>query len=380
MEGPRGTRIEEKESLKKCVGTVFRPTLWDEYPQLFSDDNLENCRVMVHNGQVVTHIGMLVRDASLLGCTIRACNIGGVGTLPEFRKMGLATQTFADACAKARRDGCDIMIVSGDRNLYRMAGCRKVGRDFDYVITREDVRRMGDGFSPCCATVSLESAADKDQALIPALYQREPVRFIRPREDYQRAMRCRFVMNRPSDFWLIKHGGSVVAYVIFNRPQPTDKQTRLAEYAGSRCALVGALPLILAHYKLERLSVHVLGTDTGLQALLNERHIAATPTHGSGTVRIVNFPQLMERMRPHLAESLGSEVAYRLLFAEEADRFIIASANERAEIKDRGDVVRLLFGTPDNSDAGIIPEDHPVMRALRPALPFPALWYGISYV
>jgi hypothetical protein len=372
--------MAEKESLKKCVGTVFRPSLWDEYPQLFNDDNLENCRVMIHEGQVVTHIGMLIRDASLLGCTIRACNIGGVGTLPEFRKMGLATQTFADSCAKAKRDGCDIMIISGDRNLYRLAGCRKVGRDFDYLITGADVGRLGDGFSPCRAPVTIEQAGDKDQELISSLYQREPVRFIRPREDYRRAMQCRFVMNRPSDFWLIGLGGAVVAYAILNRPQPTDKQTRLAEYAGLRCAVVGALPLIFAHYKIEKLSVHVLGRDTGVQALLNERGIAATPAPGSGTVRIVNFPQLMERMRPHLAEALGSDIARRLSFAEEGDRYIFMFGSDRAEIKDRGDVVRLLFGTPDNSDAGILPEDNPVLRALRPALPFPALWYGISYV
>jgi len=376
MEGPRGTRMAEKESLKKCVGTVFRPSLWDEYPQLFNDDNLENCRVMIHEGQVVTHIGMLIRDASLLGCTTRACNIGGVGTLPDFRKRGLATQTFTDACAKARRDGCDIMIISGDRNLYRMAGCRKVGRDADYLVTAALAERFG----PCGASVTMEQAAEKDIEAISRLYQREPVRFIRPREDYRRAMQCRFVMNRPSDFWLIRLGGAVVAYAIFNRPQPTDKQTRLAEYAGLRCAVVGALPLILAHYKIEKLTVHVLGSDTGLQALLNERGIAATPGPGSGTVRIVNFPQLMERMRPYLAEALGSEMARRLSFAEESDRFLFMFGSDRAEIKNPGDLVRLLFGTPDNSDAGIIREDHPVMRALRPALPFPALWYGISYV
>jgi len=47
--------------------------------------------------------------------------------------------------------------------------------------------------------------------------------------------------------------------------------------------------------------------------------------------------------------------------------------NDRAEIKDRGDVVRLLFGTRTISDAASSPGGTiPVMRALGPALPFPA--------
>lgn len=381
MEGPRGTRPEEKESLKRCVGIVFRPTLWDEYPQLFNDDNLENCRVMVHDGQVVTHIGMLERDASILGCRIRACNIGGVGTLPEYRKRGLATQTFADACAKARRDGCDIMIVSGDRNLYRMAGCRRVGRDVEYTITPADIQRCGDAFNPHRERVTLEPAEVKDIEMMLRLYQREPVRFIRYREDYERAMQCRFVMNRLSDFWLIKSEGRVLAYAIFNRPLPTDKQTRLAEYAGDRCAVVGALPQIMAHYNLDKLTIHVLGCDAVLQALMAQRGITGAIAPASGTVRVANFPQLMERMRPYLEETLGLATARQFSFVEEEDeRFIFIYGQERARIVNRGDVTKFLFGAPDNSDLGLLPEDNPIVRALRPALPIPGLWYGISYV
>jgi GNAT superfamily N-acetyltransferase len=381
MDGPRGTRPEEKESLRACVAKVFRPTLWQEYPQLFNDDNLENCRVMVHDRQVVSHIGMLIRDASLLGCRIRVCNVGGVGTLPEFRKLGLATQTFADACAKAKADGCDLMIVSGDRNLYRMAGCRRVGREMHYSVTPQDFARLGESFNPCRSPVTIVPAAEKDQETMLRLCQREPVRFIRRREDYQRAMECAFVMNRPSDFWLIREGANVAAYMIVNRPAPNARDARVAEYAGARCAVIGALPLILSHYKLDKLHLHVSGSDTTAQALLGERGLAGAPGPGSGTVRVANFVQFMDRMRPYLEETLGRPVARRLSFAEEeGDRFRLRYDSECATIPNRGDVARFLFGQPDRSDEAILPADHPVVKALRPALPFPALWYGISYV
>ena len=66
MEGPRGARIEEAESLKELVGLVFRKTLWEEYPQLFHDGNLKNCRVVVEDGKVVSHIGMTEQMASII--------------------------------------------------------------------------------------------------------------------------------------------------------------------------------------------------------------------------------------------------------------------------------------------------------------------------
>jgi hypothetical protein len=273
------------------------------------------------------------------------------------------------------------MIVSGDRNLYRMAGCRRVGRDVEYTLTPADVSRLGEGFNPCRAAVRIEPAQEKDQDLMLRLYQREPVRFLRRREDYRRAMQCGFVMNRPSGFWLVRRGAEAVAYIIFNVPRPDDKQTRIAEYAGSRTAVVGALPLILSHYGLQKLTLHVHGTDIVLRALMDERGVAASPAPGSGSVRMTNFPQFMERMRPYLEETLGLQEAGKLSFAEEPDeRFILDCGGERVMIPNRGDVSRFLFGQPDRSDEALLPADHPVVRALRPALPMPTLWYGISYV
>ena len=47
---------------------------------------------------------------------------------------------------------------------------------------------------------------------------------------------------------------------------------------------------------------------------------------------------------------------------------------------DRRGCDQIALPAPDNSDQGALPGDDLVACVLRPALPFPALWYGISYV
>ncbi|HLJ56386.1 MAG TPA: GNAT family N-acetyltransferase, partial [Chthonomonadaceae bacterium] len=139
MDGPRGVCEQDMASLRALTGIVMRPELVDQYPQLFNPANYENLRVCADGEKLVAHVGMTQRNAILYDCRIRTACIGGVCTLPEYRKQGLASACFDDALRKARAEGVDLMIVSGDRNLYRMRGCVHVGGDTEYEIGRHAV-------------------------------------------------------------------------------------------------------------------------------------------------------------------------------------------------------------------------------------------------
>src|SRR5690348_8886220 len=132
MDGPRGARKEDLPSLRALTDLVMREGLVDQYVQLFNEDNYENLRICVEDGKCVSHVGMTEQGAVLLGCPIHAACIGGVCTHPDYRKRGFASASFDDAARKAREDGIDLMIVSGDRNLYRMRGCVHVGSDLAF--------------------------------------------------------------------------------------------------------------------------------------------------------------------------------------------------------------------------------------------------------
>src|SRR5919199_254971 len=195
-DGPRALHGDEWEQLDRLVSAVFRPEMFHDYPQLFDEANRENLRVVSEDGKVVTHVGMTERVASLAGCRVDVCCIGAVATYDEYRGRGFASAAFQDCCNKAAADGIDVMLISGGRGLYTRVGCRQVGQNWEFAFAPG---QPVSGDTDAMATLVPVTASD-----IPALrmlHQQESVRFLRPREDWQRAFDCGVVMNTASDFW-----------------------------------------------------------------------------------------------------------------------------------------------------------------------------------
>lgn len=373
MEGPRAVRKEELASLRELVGIVFRPSLMDEYPQLFNEDNLENLRVVVDNGRCVSHVGMIQRYASLFGCMVKTCCIGAVSTLPEYRNRGLASACFDDAIQKAHNDGVDIMLVSGDRNLYRMRGCLLVGCDARFVLGKGE-----QPFAPTKDNVTVEPMRDDELPLVMECYRHEPVRFLRPLDDYRYALQCGFVMNRPSDFLVIRQHGEFRGYVIVQHPRD-DKRAMLAEFAGDRHAILAALPLIAERYDLNELRWQVLQHDALFRSLCEQAGLRPTPVHAYYTLKIINFLQLMERMRPRWEELLGWRDAAKLSFWQDGERYGFRFGDDEL-ITDRDTATRIVFGTVSGEEAQAIEGHGKLTDVLKAIFPLPCLWYGINYV
>jgi predicted N-acetyltransferase YhbS len=375
MEGPRGVRSEDIASLRALTDLVMREGLVDQYPQLFNADNYENLRVCVDEGKCVCHVGMTERGAVLFGCPIQVGCIGGVCTHPDCRNQGLASACFDDALRKAREDGVDVMIVSGDRNLYRMRGCVHVGNDLGFRIAQEAIPAV---LEEMAARVTVEVMADDELPRVMDCYRAEPVRFVRPPDDYRYARKSGWVMNRQSDFLVLREGGAFRGYVIARQPD-ADGSASLAEFAGDRHAILAALPPILRRCRLTSLGFQVLRHDALMRSLCEQAGLQGSPHTTPGTVTLINFPQLMERMRPRFAELLGARAASRLRFRQEEERYSFALGDEEF-ITERADAARLLFGTLEGLPQAVQGQQGALGEALRTILPLPTLWYGINYV
>ncbi len=370
MEGPRAVREQEWQSLSELLDAVFRPGQTAAFPQQFNLNNRENLRVWVDEGRCVCHVGMTQNGASLFGCAIQVCCIGTVGTLKEYRGRGLASAAFDDIVRKARADGVDLMLVSGDRKLYRMRGCLPVGRDTLVTVTPEAAKQIEPG------GVTIDGMAAEELQLVIECYRREAVRFLRPPSDYRYALQCGRVMNRPAEFLVLRDRGAFCGYAIVQFPQE-ERRARMVEFAGDRCALVAALPQILRRYDLEELRFQVQRHDEPLQGLCASYGLTGTPVPASGTVKVVNFPQLMQRLRPRWVELLGPSDAARLGFWQRDGGYGFRFGDEEM-VTDRDTTTRLLFGTVDRAEPN--PASGALREALDAILPIPTLWYGLNYV
>jgi predicted N-acetyltransferase YhbS len=394
-DGPRALRPDEWDQLNHVVSTVFRDSMFRDYPQLFNEQNRENLRVVSQEGRVACHVGMTQRPASLMGCRIDVCAIGAVATLEEHRGHRYASLAFQDACDKAAADGIDLMLISGGRGLYTRVGCRQVGNDLDFSLDTDALERLASVRPPGGGGFRIgRVGADQIDALS-ALYAAEPVRFVRRREDWDMAFQCGVVMNTPSDFWGVWVGETMVAYLILHQPDKMRRRAedapfaRVVEFAGQRAAVMAALPELRREYGVERITLHAQGSDPVLGGVLRTATgREGTPSGASGTVRVINFVQLMERCRPILAERMGHAAASGLRFEADAapgrpdGGFTIRRDGESLRVPDLASLAPFLFGThrvievpdtvPDGSEG--------LLADLRRALPLPSLWYGVSYV
>ena len=401
-DGPRALRPNEWDQLDHVVGTVFRPSMFQEYPQLFNEPNVENLRVVAEGGRVVCHVGMTHRPVSLSGCRIDVASIGAVATLDSHRSKGYASAAFQDACAKSARDGIDVMLISGGRGLYTRAGCRVVGLDHDFYLDEAATSKLASVRPPGGGSFLLVPLSAEHIPEMSALYAAEPVRYIRRAEDWEMAFECRTVMNTASDFWGVRlgdpstgSGGTIlVAYVIVHQPAKTRRRegeppfTRVVEFAGVRASVIAALPMLRRHYGTEQIRIHAQGSDPILARVLRlTTGISGIDSGFSGTLRVINFPQLMERCRPLLAERIGHGAADQMRFESDAPAgsaeggFTIRRAGETVRVNDLASLAGILFGARKPLEGDTEPTgDESLLRDLRAALPLPVPWYGISYV
>ena len=373
-DGLRSLHPDEFPKLDALLSEVFRPGMPQEYPHIYTPDDTANLRVVVDGGEVVAHIGTIRRHASILGCTVKVASLGGVATHPAHRGKGYGTALFEDTVRDCRADGVDFIVVSGYRKMYHRYGCRYVGRDWRFVVEADRAGDVAD------AGLELRVMGDADVPALSALYQREAVRWLRPPADFHNALKGH-VMNRPAEILGIYERDHLRAYVIIG-PQRKGEDTRqsIMEFAGDRRGVVGALGHLVQRGEVDAIDVHVMGYDSLLNDLLVERGLEGKSAHTSGTVTLVNFPQLMERLRPHFAEELGQEAAENLVFRQRGDQVVFGYGGDQVVAPNQGAAVELIFGTAEGSEGALLVAGGRSGEALREIFPIPGLWYGPNYV
>ena len=365
-------RRDEMGCLRQLLDNVFFEGLADIQPHAFNDDNMHNLRVVVENGEVVSHIGTIRRNISIMGCTLRVASLGGVATCESHRGRGHATALLRDTMRHCRKDGVDYIMVSGYRNMYHRYGCRYVGRDWMFHIARE---RAGD-FDDTAWTITQASKSDVET--IGAIYRRESVRWLRPPSDIAFGIDG-WVQNRPAKTYLIHRGDQPVAFGVMQQARERDAgQVYLLDYAGERSAIVGALGKFIE--KLNRLSLHVKGFDTVLRGLLEARGLAGEPANLPGTAMIIHFEQLLEKMRPYFVERVGEHAAHGLVFREDGDEYHIYYGGDRVVAESRGAAAQLIFGTLEETENAMLDAGGRAGGVLRACLPIPGVWYGVNHL
>lgn len=377
IEGPRPARACELDDTVDLVDLVFcgqvgaQPSMRDHFPLLFCEANLDDLAIMLKDGKPITHLGICQNDISVYGCRSRAGSLGAVCTHPDHRGHGYATKTLHYVMSKLNEDGADILLISGGRGLYRRNQCVNAGLSWTYEIPSEALHPLADD------SVETRPLGDDHIPRVAALHQQEPVRFVRTPEMFQTLLRGRQNVG-------IWRGDELVGYLTFRMAETNDEPKRqicgIADFAGSRSAIVAALPLVVRAHEADGVSFATYWSDAALKQILADSGIAARLSDCRGhSVRVLNLPRLMERFRSYIAERVGAEAAAALTFEQIGERFWVRHGREELEIDEPGKLTTLVLGTPEGDEKALIPSTGELGRILPHIFPLPFILPGINY-
>ena len=117
------------------------------------------------------------------------------------------------------------------------------------------------------------------------------------------------------------------------------------------------------------------GTDKPIRTVLASMGVEVECSESlSGTLRIINFPLLMDQMSHYFLERIGDDFE-RLIYYEQDGKFVFGLGRQRFELKDRTALALFIFGAQKSEDA-IEPPDGSLGDLLRTVFPMPYAFPG----
>lgn len=368
MDGPRRLLVHELPALGKLVDTVFMNgidgVMARAFPTLFDERNVDNLLVFSDGDEIVSHLGRTERWANLGGSLVRVGCVGAVATGEAHRGQNLAARLLKRGCAEAAACGVDFFLISGGRGLYRRAGAADVGLDYRAAVPLATAEGLA------ADAVGVRPFEDGDLGVWMTAYRQKVAHFVRTLEDWNCALQSRICQTYDSDFLTITHRGMPCGYVVC-RVSEEDWVCRVLEYGGDALAVAGALQQVMERHDVKSLRMAVQGTDPILLQLLNGAGAAFEHIHISGTLLVLNFRQLIERLRPWFESVAGSEAAHSIQVRREGLGFAFTCGDESVELEDLMAATEFVFGHHErNRPTGVFAK----------LFPAPSLRYGLNFI
>jgi GNAT superfamily N-acetyltransferase len=298
MEGPRAIKKHELPLLESMANTVFRhgeqapQTMFQEYPDLYDDANCPNIRIITEDGAPVANINYLPQTLVIEGCRIPAATLGGVSTLEDYRGKGYSSLLLADCINRMKEQKLCLLHVSGDRSMYRRAGCQPAGRMLHFDL---------DASTPFYvdSDIVVRDADDADLFEICRLYNRESVRYDRSMDRMELLLHSRKFLGHPTSerrTLVVQRAGVMEAYAVVLIEKGSGE---VGEWAGNKRLVLAAIPLILRTCHLASVHGDILQHEKDVIAFLMQLGCTLMDRRLDGTIKILDFTALMESLDPY---------------------------------------------------------------------------------
>lgn len=337
-------------SLGKMVDSVFRPQLPAgegmprEFPHLFSESNAHNLYYAADESGPVSMVGVLPQKVVLQGITMDVASIGSVVTVPEHQGRQISSAILQRVMADLTTQGVPLMLVSGDRGLYRRIDCVPIGRMYRAKIRKTNTVTSRLDFSRVEEVKVTEIGAEDRFAYaqkLNALYHAEPYRY--RRTDAQMAVLLNALWFKRHGYdqrlFVIEQDGDVVAYVVPYQSRVSKSHLEVMEWAGSRTAIIASMSTILEAFGAEEIRLPIHDEDITMQTIVAAAGWKSEQTSLQGTVRPLNVSALIQSLEPLFVERFGT----RLQVHQTGDSYHLTVGGRQIHAENAGELAMRLF-------------------------------------
>lgn len=304
----RLVRQEEFEEAVRLADAVFRDeaqsSMGEAFPGIFRN-GLKQSWGAFEEGKLVSFMGLVPGLIRVGPARLRLYSLGSVCTHPDHRGKGYAGLLLEQALNHIERAGASLLLVSGDRSLYRRAGCLPFGSVKRYEITSNVSERL----NMPTEEGQVRELQETDWFQVHRLAEAQNVRYESGVKEFIQLVRSEAyagIFNMKHKIWVTEREGILTAFVVLALPTGIApvKPPFLVQWGGDeRDSLrllfhareVSGLPLLEADIPWHETEMHRLLEGASYSERKNE-----------GTVKIVNVDRLWEQLAPY-TESKESE-------------------------------------------------------------------------
>jgi predicted N-acetyltransferase YhbS len=213
MTEPRAIQQGDIASLAQLLDDVFRrsrgitdQSQLTDFPLVFTPVNYANSRVIVEDGQIVSHAALWPRELIVEDRRLKAAVIVSVATQPDYRRRGHAAALMRDLHNTLQTEGFDLAILwTAVPEFYRKLGWEVVSpRGMIATVDARSATTMG---GESCEVIAFEPTRHLDDVM--AIHDQEDVRFERTRDEALRLLTLPKIQ-----VWVAKLNARVVAYLV----------------------------------------------------------------------------------------------------------------------------------------------------------------------
>ncbi|MCB0410905.1 MAG: GNAT family N-acetyltransferase [Bdellovibrionales bacterium] len=336
MEPRSITRTEFKELIHFLDKNLRQDQQWsiaDEYPLALYEKNLNNFRLIKHEGQIVASavVKQLLTKTPVGIFNVAA--IGSVVTAPDFRNLGHSHRLLKDCLELASSKGCDFAILWTDLfEFYNKIGFELAGTEVALHITKS----VSKDVMPLRFVQSHQVSAEA----LGRLYTQHRSGALRTASEIERHLQI--PNSRIYTAW--DDQNRLQAYAVEGKG--LDLQNYIHEWGGGVSKFLQLLDYIFEQRQGQSFTVMAPAHAQNLLRQLQEQGIESHYGY-LGMFKLLNTANIIQKVK---RQAIAMGVS-QFLFEERDGTYFLGKPSEVIKISKDADLVKLLFG-PGRPDWG----------------------------